>query len=160
MAVHTLNIPQIAQQATQPKGGPAEAGQKKTQPSKFDQALETTKSQASTRTHGVNEIQKAEKAAQTEKARSATQVTDPNKVQGKQKVETSLGVQKMFRDIEHGQNQMEAVLREAMSGRKFNPQELLALQAGVYRYAQELELASKVVEKATTGVKDTLKTQV
>jgi hypothetical protein len=108
----------------------------------------------------VNEIQKAEKAAQTEKARSATQVTDPSKVQGKQKVDHSLGVQKMFQDLEHGQNQMESVLREAMSGRKFNPQELLALQAGVYRYAQELELASKVVEKATSGVKDTLKTQV
>ena len=38
--------------------------------------------------------------------------------------------------------------------------ELLAVQAGVYKFSQELELTSKVVEKATSGVKQTLQTQV
>ena len=38
--------------------------------------------------------------------------------------------------------------------------ELLAIQAGVYKFSQELELTSKVVEKATSGVKQTLQTQV
>ena len=36
----------------------------------------------------------------------------------------------------------------------------MALQAGMYKYTQELELTGKVVEKATSGLKDTLKTQV
>ncbi len=30
----------------------------------------------------------------------------------------------------------------------------------MYKYTQELELTGKVVEKATSGLKDTLKTQV
>ena len=34
------------------------------------------------------------------------------------------------------------------------------MQAGMYKYTQELDLVSKVVEKATSGLKDTLKTQV
>ena len=38
--------------------------------------------------------------------------------------------------------------------------ELLSLQAGMYKYSQELDLTSKIVEKATSGLKDTLKTQV
>ena len=33
--------------------------------------------------------------------------------------------------------------------------ELLSLQAGMYKYTQELDLTSKVVEKATSGLKDT-----
>ena len=44
--------------------------------------------------------------------------------------------------------------------KSFTPTELLAVQAGVYKFSQELELTSKVVEKATDGVKQTLQTQV
>ncbi len=49
-------------------------------------------------------------------------------------------------------------LRAARRG-GMDPAELLALQAGVYRYAQEVELASKVVDKATGALKTTLQSQ-
>ena len=39
------------------------------------------------------------------------------------------------------------------------PGQLIAIQAGVYRYTQELELASKLVDKATGAVKQTLQSQ-
>jgi len=55
---------------------------------------------------------------------------------------------------------MDEVLRLAESGRGFSPAELLALQAHVYRASQQLDLAGKVVEKATGGVKQILQTQV
>ena len=55
---------------------------------------------------------------------------------------------------------MDKIIKLATSGRTFNPTELLAIQAGVYKFSQELELTSKVVEKATDGVKQTLQTQV
>ena len=55
---------------------------------------------------------------------------------------------------------MSKIIKLATSGRTFNPTELLAIQAGVYKFSQELELTSKVVEKATDGVKQTLQTQV
>lgn len=58
-----------------------------------------------------------------------------------------------------GQRFMDGALRRAMRGRDLSPQRLLALQAGVYRYTQELELASKVVDKATGAVKQTLQSQ-
>ena len=37
---------------------------------------------------------------------------------------------------------------------------LLGLQAKVSQYSLELDLTGKVVEKATNGLKDTLRTQV
>ena len=49
-------------------------------------------------------------------------------------------------------------LRAARRG-AMDPAELLALQAGVYRYAQEVELASKVVDKATGALKTALQSQ-
>jgi hypothetical protein len=67
---------------------------------------------------------------------------------------------KMMNDIEKGQGVMDRLIQEGLSGRQFGNSELLALQAGMYKYTQELELTGKVVEKATSGLKDTLKTQV
>jgi hypothetical protein len=48
----------------------------------------------------------------------------------------------------------------ALSGKQFSPTELLAMQAGVYRFSQELDLTSKVVQQFASGVKQTLNTQV
>ena len=48
----------------------------------------------------------------------------------------------------------------ATSGKTFSNQQLLAVQASVYKFSQELEMTSKVVEKATSGVKQTMQTQV
>ena len=59
-----------------------------------------------------------------------------------------------------GQDKMVQIMRLALSGKQFNAQELLALQASVYRFSQELDLTSKVIEKATSGIKQTMNTQV
>jgi hypothetical protein len=59
-----------------------------------------------------------------------------------------------------GQDRMTKIMNLALSGRQFSPTELIAMQAGVYRFSQELELTSKVVEKATSGIKQTMNTQV
>lgn len=66
----------------------------------------------------------------------------------------------MLGDIIGGQDKMNGIMKMALSGRQFSPPELLALQAGVYRFSQELELTSKVIEKATSGIKQTMNTQV
>ena len=58
------------------------------------------------------------------------------------------------------QSRMDKVLELAQSGKTFSPAELLSLQAQVYRASQEIDLAGKVVEKATGGVKQVLQTQV
>lgn len=66
----------------------------------------------------------------------------------------------MLDRVSQAQRQMEQVLELAESGMSFSPAELLSLQAQVYRASQELDLAGKVVEKATGGVKQILQTQV
>lgn len=79
------------------------------------------------------------------------------------KAEVSKGTQTMmglFSNIEKGQAQMDKLINGALNGKNFSNHELLGLQASMYKYSQELELTSKVVEKATSGLKDTLKTQV
>lgn len=75
---------------------------------------------------------------------------------------TQLGgaMQRVFEDVMAGQNKLENIMNLALSGRNFSQQELLALQAGVYRFTQELELTSKVIEKGTSAIKQTLNTQV
>lgn len=67
---------------------------------------------------------------------------------------------KMLSSLLTGQDKMTKIMNMALSGRQFSPSELLAMQAGVYRFTQELDLTSKVVEKATGGIKQTLNTQV
>ncbi|ATB27863.1 ATP-dependent helicase HrpB [Melittangium boletus] len=62
--------------------------------------------------------------------------------------------------VGEAQKRLDHILELAESGRSFSPAELLALQAHVYRASQELDLAGKVIEKATGGVKQVLQTQV
>jgi hypothetical protein len=48
----------------------------------------------------------------------------------------------------------ETMMRTAVSSaHDLGPTELLSLQAGVYRYSEALDLASRLVENATTSVK-------
>lgn len=67
---------------------------------------------------------------------------------------------RMAEQVHAAQQRLDHVLRLAESGKTFSPAELLALQAQVYRASQQLDLAGKVVEKATSGVKQILQTQV
>jgi hypothetical protein len=43
-----------------------------------------------------------------------------------------------------------------MRGKDFSPQELIAIQAGVYRHAQQMETFSKLVDSVTGSVRRTL----
>ena len=70
------------------------------------------------------------------------------------------GIQRIMEDVMQGQNKLEEIINLSLSGRNFSTPELLAMQAGVYRFTQELELTSKVVEKATNTIKQTMNTQV
>jgi len=62
--------------------------------------------------------------------------------------------------LDKGQGNIDNIIKMASSGKEFSYVQLLSMQATMYKYTQELDLTSKVVEKATSGLKDTLKTQV
>ena len=167
-AIQGAQVAQQAQQVSQ-----KEVQQTKLQDSKFDgvmaqkaqqtqaasqvqQAAGVQKAQAVNQAQKVTETQKADKA-RLEKTNVATQ----NGVEGAQKEQPTV-LMKMVGDLEHGQANMDKMIQMAVGGgaKKMNFQELTVLQMQVYQYSQEMELTSKVVEKATNGLKDTLKTQV
>jgi hypothetical protein len=70
------------------------------------------------------------------------------------------GGAKFLGQVQQAQSRLDQLLKMAESGRTFSPAELLAFQAHTYRASQELDMASKVVEKGTSAVKQTLQTQI
>lgn len=109
----------------------------------------------------------AEKAEATQPARD---VQAPSRVEPTRHVEPVTAPEKAQRvdnlvtqvlgDLERGQARLEQLIQQSASGKQFSNAELLGLQASMYQYTQELDLTSKVVEKATSGLKDLTKTQV
>ena len=97
-----------------------------------------------------------------DKARGSGEVTDARAVEGVGKAERPVvhAVSHVVRALEQGQRDLDRIIQQASSGKPFSNAELLSLQASMYRYTQELDLVSRVVEKATTGLKDVVKTQV
>jgi hypothetical protein len=66
----------------------------------------------------------------------------------------------MLDQVTQASRRLDHILELAQSGKTFTPAELLALQANVYRASAEIDLAGKVVEKATGGLKQILQTQL
>jgi len=61
--------------------------------------------------------------------------------------------------IVRGERLVNGVISAARHGATFSNEQLIAIQAGVYKYTQELELASKLVDKATGAIRQTLQSQ-
>ncbi len=93
------------------------------------------------------------------KAPQVSQVKASQRVEAKAQVTRPEGAQALDR-VASAQRRLDHILQLAQSGKSFTPAELLAMQAQIYRATQELDLAGKVVEKATSGVKQVLQTQV
>lgn len=126
----------------------------------FQQHLQTHQ------TGQVNQTLPSQKVQATEKATNILQQAKLNAnlptaraVGASQRVQHTKLV-KMFQGLVKGQDKMSKIMDMALSGKQMSPPELLAMQAGVYRFSQELELTSKVVEKATSGIKQTMNVQV
>lgn len=167
-----ISAAQIAQQKLPDQA----AQQAKAGPSKFDQSL---KSQGPEAAGKVGHVQQAQQVQKLDQLKHVDQVQKTNKadlnkldknVTGKgmdpvaQKTEVSKSssmMSSMMANLEKGQAHIDKLINGGISGGKsMSNQELLSMQAGMYKYTQELDLVSKVVEKATSGLKDTLKTQV
>jgi hypothetical protein len=176
-----ISAAQIAQQKLQDQGAQQV---NKQGASKFDGVL-ANKAQGAEQVQATQQAQATQKAQATQQVDIARQVdtvnkTDKaalNKVHGANsqqvttraaepvdaKPETSKAsnmVSGVVNSLEKGQLNLEKLINSGMSGKNFSNSELLSLQASMYKYTQELDLTSKVVEKATSGLKDVVKTQV
>ncbi|WP_235216975.1 ATP-dependent helicase HrpB [Archangium violaceum] len=173
-----VSAAQIAQQKLQDQGAQQV---NKQGASKFDAALankaqaaggpeQVQATQATQATQRAEQIRHTESVNKTEKAalnKVNTAGQEPATARGAEAVNGKQEANKVGNmlshvvgELEKGQVNMDKLIQAGASGKTFSNAELLSLQAGMYKYTQELDLTSKVVEKATSGLKDTLKTQV
>ncbi|REG27412.1 hypothetical protein ATI61_110419 [Archangium gephyra] len=173
-----VSAAQIAQQKLQDQGAQQV---NKQGASKFDAALankaqaaggpeQVQAAQATQATQRTEQIRHTESVNKTEKAalnKVNTAGQEPATARGAEAVNGKQEANKVGNmlshvvgELEKGQVNMDKLIQAGASGKTFSNAELLSLQAGMYKYTQELDLTSKVVEKATSGLKDTLKTQV
>jgi hypothetical protein len=134
----------------------------------------------------IQQIDQLQKAQQTEKAggagktaegasfaevmqRQEVQAADQakaaevRKVEATAKVEKSPAAQQIDKFVDsvgRDEAKIEAMMKRCMKGQTLAPQELLQLQAVMYGYTQKVELASKLVDKTTGGLKQIMNTQV
>ncbi len=132
------------------------------------------KTQSTQHVQQAQQVQQADKARQIEQTHKADKVglnkadnlnksttgkMDPVTQKSEVNKSTSM-ISGMIQNMEKGGASIDKLINGGLNGKNFSNSELLGLQAGMYKYTQELELTGKVVEKATSGLKDTLKTQV
>ena len=74
------------------------------------------------------------------------------------------GIEKVINllsDVNNGQMQMENLVNQILySGKKFSNQELLAIQAHVFHFAQITELVVKAADQGVSSIKSVLNTNV
>lgn len=97
-----------------------------------------------------------------DKKAEASKPTEPlQKIFSSQPIsKTTNTISSILSSLEQGNARVDALLKSSLSKKSMSNSELLAMQAGMYKYTQELDLCSKVVDKAVNGLKDVLKTQV
>jgi hypothetical protein len=62
-------------------------------------------------------------------------------------------------EVSHGEAVMRTALRAGRAQEPLGPAELIALQAGVYRYGETVDLASRLIDRSTSAVKTVLQGQ-
>jgi hypothetical protein len=58
------------------------------------------------------------------------------------------------------ETRLDRMMSKSMSGAEMSPQDLLQMQALIYSYSQKVEIVSKAVSSASSGMKQMMNTQV
>ena len=65
----------------------------------------------------------------------------------------------MGHELDRGEALAERAIHGGAGSGSMSPEALIALQAGIYRYSEAVDLVTKVVDRATQAVKTTLQNQ-
>lgn len=65
-----------------------------------------------------------------------------------------------FERMDASYSAIEVGINRALKNDKLSPVQLLALQSGVLRSSLELDITSKIIEKVSNGIKQTMNNQV
>lgn len=124
---------------------------------KFQQSMQTQQANQPQQVNQVNQTQKVEKT------RSIREIAQTQKTQGAnapQKPSTAKGVERFLDGLNNRKNDVDSLMKQALKGKAFNNKELLVLQYKMSTFSLEMDLVSKVVEKASGGIKQAMNTQV
>jgi hypothetical protein len=168
IALQQLQQMQNQQPMQQPQiqsGGQSSFAQKLNQPQEIQQ------------TQQVSEVQKTTQSIRPDSIRNTTQsqqVQQNQRVEGSQKSENTRfnktgsndpsgageGIARYFNGVDSRKTSLDNMVKQAMNGKNFNNRQLLVLQYKVSSFSMEMDLTSKMVEKATGGIKQAMNTQV
>ena len=84
----------------------------------------------------------------------------PAQVAPAESIDASARLDEFVRGVFEDESRIEEMMQRCVGGQTLGQGELLQLQSLIYGYAQKVELASKVVDKATGGLKQIMNTQV
>ncbi|MCB9638802.1 MAG: hypothetical protein H6728_07535 [Myxococcales bacterium] len=124
---------------------------------KFQQSMQTQQINQPQQINQVNQTQKVEK---TRSIRDIAQTQKTQSTAGAQKSNTAKGVERFLENMGNRKSDVDRLMKQAMSGKSFNNKELIVLQYKVSTFSLEMDLVSKVVEKASSGIKQAMNTQV
>ena len=88
-----------------------------------------------------------------EVARGAGRETNPTKTEASEPGKFKHALSSLGREIDRGEKLVQRALR---GGGKLGAGELIALQAGIYRYSEAVDLAAKLVDRAGNAIRTTL----
>ena len=103
---------------------------------------------------GVNQTNAVD---QTNQVNQANQVQKPGEVP---KIKDMDHLEQVVNRMKGSRDRLKEILDQAMSGRTFSPQELLAMQTEVGQLTNEISLACKMVEQGVSSVKSMMQMQV
>jgi len=63
------------------------------------------------------------------------------------------------RELDRGESLAQSAIRGGRGHASLSPERLIALQAGIYRYSEAVDLATKLVDRGTQAVRTTLQNQ-
>ncbi len=137
---------QMAQQAAtavQEVGGAQAMDEAQPQGQSFDAALGEQQAQ-------VDEVGDVGDLAQVDAVQESEEVASVSEIP------TDDFVQQLLSE----EGDIQAMMERCMSGEDLDQQEMLQMQAVIYTYSQRVELTTKVVQQATSGLDKMMNTQV
>lgn len=78
----------------------------------------------------------------------------------KKVAESPEGIRQLMGEIEQGYHRLNDLIGQLQSGRTFSPQELIGIQAQIHDLTVQVEVTTKVISEAVSGLKQLLQQQV
>jgi hypothetical protein len=103
--------------------------------------------------------QKTEASSSVDGPRAAESVDQTRPAQSAERVHQT-HLDDFIDGILANEKDLQRMMSQCISGGAMSQQEMLQMQALIYAYSQKVDLTTKVVEKATGGLKQVMNTQV